>query len=235
MNTSLAIVLFAPVVVALNPALLAAVFVMILLQNPKRLMLGYLAGAYAISIAASLAIVFSLHGSGAAITSGHILGPGGYIGVGMAALAIAFVLAARLEGPLQKWHARRKAAKASQAKLPWSQRMLGKGSAAVTFVVGAAMSFPGPVFLSALHHMAELNLPTVPILLLVTYLCFMQLLVLELALVADVFAPGRTQAVVVRIRTRIRAWLACHGRQIAAIGLAGAGILLTVNGLITIS
>jgi hypothetical protein len=40
-----------------------------------------LAGGYTISLAASLAIVFSLHGSGFAITSGHLLGPGEYIGV----------------------------------------------------------------------------------------------------------------------------------------------------------
>jgi len=102
---------------------------------------------------------------------------------------------------------------------------------AVTCVVGAAMSFPGPVFLNALHHIAELNLRTTPILLLVIYLCFMQQLLLELTLLADVFAPGRTQAVVVRIRT----WLACHGRQIAAIGLAGVGLLLSASGLVTIS
>jgi Sap, sulfolipid-1-addressing protein len=234
MNTNLAMVLFAPVLVALNPALLAAVFVMILLPNPKRLMLGYLAGGYTISLAASLAILFSLHGSGIAITSGHLLGPGEYIGVGVAALAVAFVLATGLEGPLQKWHARRKAAKARQTKLPWSQRMLGKGSAGVTFVVGAAMSFPGPAFLSALNHMADLNLTAVPIVLLVIYLCFMQQLLLELMLLAEVFAPGRTQAVAVRIRTRIRAWLARHGRQVAAIGLAAVGILLSVDGIITI-
>jgi Sap, sulfolipid-1-addressing protein len=231
MNANLAIVLFAPVLVALNPALLAAVFVMILLPNPKRLMLGYLAGAYAISIAIALVIAFSLHGSGFAITSGHILGPGEYIGAGVTALAIAFMLAVRLEGPLQKWYARRKAAKVRQAKQPWSRRMLGKGSAAVTFVVGAAMSFPGPAFLSALHHMTELNLRIVPVVLLVIYLCFMQQLLLELTLLADVFAPGRTQAVVVRIRT----WLACHSRQIAAIALAGVGILLSVTGLVAIS
>lgn len=233
MNTNLAIVLFAPMAVALNPALLATVFVMILLPNPKRLMLGYLAGAYAISIAVSLMIVLSLHGSGFATTSGHILGPGEYIAAGVAALTIAFVLAARLEGPLQKWHARRKAAKASkkQARQSWSQRMLGKGSVAVTFVVGAAMSLPGPAFLSALHHMSELNLRLVPVLLLIIYLCVMQQLLLELTLLADVFAPRKTQAVAVRIRT----WLVRHGRQIAAIGLAGVGILLSVSGLVAIS
>jgi len=52
MNTDLAIVIFAPVAAALNPALLAAVFVIILLPYRKRLILGYLACAYAISMAA---------------------------------------------------------------------------------------------------------------------------------------------------------------------------------------
>jgi len=232
MNADLAIVIFAPVAAALNPAVLAAVFVMILLPHRKRLMLGYLAGAYAISLAAGLAIVFSLHGSGAATTSGRILGPDEYIAAGAAALAIAFVLAIRLEGPLQKWYARRKAAHASkrQAKPPWQQRMLGKGSAVVAFAVGAAMSFPGPLFLSALHHISERSLPVVPVVLLVTYLCLMQQLLLELTLLADVIAPAGTQAVVIRIRT----WLARHGRQIAIIGLAGAGILLSVSGLTAI-
>jgi hypothetical protein len=108
--------------------------------------------------------------------------------------------------------------------------MLGKGSAGITFAVGAAMSFPGPVFLSALHHAVELNLPTVPILLLVTCLCLMQQLLLELTILAEVCGPDRAQAVVLRMRT----WLASHGRRIAVIGLAGAGILLSVSGLITI-
>jgi hypothetical protein len=57
---------------------------------------------------------------------------------------------------------------------------------------------------------------------------------LELMLLAEMFAPGRTQAVAVRIRTRMRAWLASHGRQVAVIGLAAVGILLSVTGLITI-
>ena len=44
----------------------------------------------------------------------------------------------------RRWRKRRKNAKASnpQAKEPWHTRMLEKGSAAITFVVGAAMTFP---------------------------------------------------------------------------------------------
>jgi hypothetical protein len=46
-----------------NPSLLAAVTVMLLMPNPKRLMAGYLLGAYVTSITLGLLIVSSLHGS----------------------------------------------------------------------------------------------------------------------------------------------------------------------------
>ena len=46
----------------LNPTLLAAVTVMLLLPNPKRLMFGYLLGAYTTSITLGLVIVFTLQG-----------------------------------------------------------------------------------------------------------------------------------------------------------------------------
>jgi hypothetical protein len=77
------------VAAALNPALLAAVFVMILLPHRKRLMLRYLADAYAISMAAGLAIVFTLHGSGAVTTSGCPL-PGhlGHSGMAICGVSI---------------------------------------------------------------------------------------------------------------------------------------------------
>jgi hypothetical protein len=108
--------------------------------------------------------------------------------------------------------------------------MLGKGSAAVAFAVGAVMSFPGVAYLSALHHIAELSLPAVLVVLLVAYCCFMQQLVLELALLAVVIAPERAQAFAVRSR----AWLTSHGRAIAVTGLAVIGMLLLAHGLITI-
>ena len=58
-----------------TPTLLAAVTVMMLLPNPKKLMLGYLLGAYLTSITLGLLIVFSLHGSGSVSTAKHTLGP----------------------------------------------------------------------------------------------------------------------------------------------------------------
>ncbi len=233
MNKDLVIIFVTSVVAAFNPTLLAAAVVMIYLPHPRRLMLGYLAGAYASSITAGLAIAFSLRESTAVETSGHILGPGGDIAVGVIAMVIALTLATGYNGPLQKWHVRRKAAKASAgpARPPWQQRMLEKGSAVITCVVGAVMSFPGVSYLNALHHLVELNPPAVPTVLLVIYFCLMQQILLELALLAYLLIPAGTQAAVVRFR----AWLARHVRRIAEIGLAGIGILLLTLGVIMIA
>ncbi len=52
-----------------NPTLLAAVTIMMLLPEPRRLITGYLLGAYLTSIGLGLAIVFSLHNS-AGVESG---------------------------------------------------------------------------------------------------------------------------------------------------------------------
>lgn len=233
MNTDLAIVFFTSLAATLNPTLLAAVIVMFLLPHPKRLMLGYLAGAYTTSIAAGLAIVFSLQGSAAARTSSHLVSPGEDIAAGALALAIALVLARGRDAPLRRWNQRRKAAKArgTEAKQPWQQRMLGKGSAAVAFAVGAMMSFPGVAYLSALHHIAELNPSAVPVVLLIAYFCLMQQIALELALLALVIAPQRAHAFAVRSK----AWLTCHRRGIAETGLTCIGALLLAHGLTTIS
>jgi hypothetical protein len=232
MNRDLAIVLLSAVLATLNPSLLAAVTVMLLLPNPKRLMLGYLLGAYTTSIAAGLAIVFSLHGSRAVTTSRHTASPGEDIAIAAIAFAIAFVLATGRDAPLREWRERRKAAKASdkQTKQPWQQRMLGRATVGVTFLVGAVVSFPGISYLNALDHIVKLNPPTVPILLLVLYFCVMQQILLELPLLASMFAAERTQDVVVHFK----AWLACHGRRIAVVALSGIGILVATRGLLTI-
>lgn len=232
MSGDVAIVLFSAVWATLNPSLLAATAAMLLLPHPKRLMLGYLLGAYTTSIASGLVIVFSLHGSSAAKGSTHVLSPTGDIVVGVLAVAVALTMATGHDAALRRWRARRQEAKASKskAKEPWHTRMLEKGSAGITFVVGAAMSFPGITYVNALDHVAHLNPPTVTILLLILYFCVMQQILLEGALLASVFAGEWTQAAIIRFK----AWFARHGRQIAMIGLSGIGILLAGRGVLSI-
>jgi hypothetical protein len=233
MNRDLAVIFFSSVVATFNPTLLAAVTVMLLLPHPQRLMLGYLAGAYTTSIAAGVAIVFALHQSGAIETSQHTASPAADIAIGAIALTIALRLALRRDGPLQRWRKRRKAPRTSegQSTQPWQQRMLGRGSAGVTFLVGAVVSFPGFSYINALDHIVALNPPAVPILLLILYFCVMQQILLELPLLCCILAPDWTQGVVVGFR----AWLGRNGRRIGVIALAGLGLYLALHGLPTIS
>ncbi|HWN72637.1 MAG TPA: hypothetical protein VNN15_02385, partial [Solirubrobacterales bacterium] len=59
----------------LNPTLLAAVTLMMVLQDTKRLMLGYLLGSYLTSISVGLLIAFSFHDSSGVSTARNTLTP----------------------------------------------------------------------------------------------------------------------------------------------------------------
>jgi hypothetical protein len=213
-----------------TPTLLAAVTVMMLLPNPKKLMLGYLLGALLTSITAGLLIVFSLQGS-ESVDTANTLGPVEDIVIGLVALLVAFVLGGAREGPLQKRRQRRQEAKATEpAKESWPERMIGKGSARVTFAVGVALTFPGVSYLTALDRMARLDATSVELVLLVVGFCLIQQLLLEVPLLGYFFAPEKTQDRV----TRFRAWLGRNGRRAGVYLAATIGVLLLVRGLITL-
>lgn len=215
-----------------TPTLLAAVTVMMMLPNPKRLMLGYLLGALTTSISLGLLIVFSLNGSASVDTAQQTLGPGQDIVVGLLALLIAFVLGTGRDAPFRERRERRREAKqaAGEAKESWPDRMLGRGSARITFVVGVLLTFPGVSYLTALDRMAELDASAPETVALVLGFCLIQQLLLELPLLGYAFAPERTQERV----TRFRAWLTRNGRRAGVILAATIGTLLVVRGVITL-
>ena len=214
-----------------TPTLLAAVTIMMLLPNPKRLMLGYLLGAYLTSITAGLLIVFSLHGSASESTA-HTMGPIEDIVVGLIALLLAYVLASDRDARLRERRRRRKEAKAGpgEKKESFPERMLGRGSPRITFVVGVLLTFPGVSYLTALDRMAKLDASSAELVLLVVVFCVIQQLLLEVPLLGYVFAPDWTKDAVARFRT----WLANNGRR-AGVRLAVViGVLLIVRGLVTL-
>jgi Sap, sulfolipid-1-addressing protein len=215
-----------------TPTLLAAVTVMMLLPNPKKLMLGYLLGAYTTSISLGLLIVFSLHGSASVSTAKHTLSPAEDIVVGLLALLIALVLGSGRDARLQERRRRRKEAKAAtgEKKESWPERMLGRGSARVTFVVGVLLTFPGVSYLTALDRMAKLDAGVAATVLLVLAFCVIQQLLLELPLLGYTFAPDWTKDAV----ARFRAWLGRNGRRGSIAFAAVIGVLLVVRGVITL-
>jgi Sap, sulfolipid-1-addressing protein len=218
-----------------TPTLLAAVTIMMLLPNPKRLMLGYLLGAYTTSITLGLLIVFSLNGSASVSTSKHTLGPIEDLVVGALLLLVGFVLATGRDSPLQRRRERRKEKKAEKeaaegAKESWPERMLGRGSARVTFAVGVVLTFPGVSYLAALDKMAKLDASAPETVLMVLAFCLFQQLLLELPLLGYAFAPDWTRDAV----ARFRGWLSRNGRRGAVIVALVLGALLVIRGAVTL-
>ncbi len=213
-------------VAALNPVLLTATTVMLLLPRPKRLLLGYLLGAYTTSITVGLAIVFWLSDSGALSTTKHTVSPGVDIVLGGLALLIAFVVGT---GRMARRKERHRSAHADEPKkTPRWQTTLSKGSARDTFVVGVLLSFPGASYLACLTTIAKLDLSNAAIVLTVVAVAVVMLLLLELPLLAYSFAPVWTPAAI----ERFRGWLARNGAHAAVIAATVIGLALVVKGVL---
>jgi Sap, sulfolipid-1-addressing protein len=229
MSRDLADVFLLSLVALAYPTLLAAVTVMLLLPNPRRLMLGYLLGAYLTSLTSGLLIAFTLHDSAAIGSAHNTLSPAGDIAIGAILVAVGVVLGTGRDERLRRRHPR-KGRESSAEATPWLERLLSRGSARVTFAVGALLTFPGVAYLSALNHIAALDPGVAPTILLVAYFCVMQMMLLELPLLGYVLAPQRTQDSVLRFRR----WLGRRGRHFAAIAAAGVGGALILRGLLAL-
>src|SRR5690349_2018111 len=142
-----------------NPTLVAATTVMLLLDRPARLMLGYLLGAYLTSITLGLVIVFSASNSSTTNTTQNTLSPAVDIAFGALALAAAWVVRS---GRQERFRERRQARKAGTPDKgpPRWQRELSKGSARTTFLVGMVLTLPGASYLAGLDEIHKLNYST---------------------------------------------------------------------------
>ena len=96
---------------AANPTLLAAVTLMLFLPSPKRLLLGYLAGALLVSLSIGFVIVFAVHDSSATSTSRSTISPSLDIVFGLILLLVAYVLNAGHDQRLKERRSQRKLAK----------------------------------------------------------------------------------------------------------------------------
>jgi hypothetical protein len=155
---------------ALNPTLIAATTVMLLLPHPKRLMLGYLLGAYTMSIPLGLVIVFTLSGSSLVHTTQHTLSPAVDIALGVIALVLALVVGSNRN----------------------------RGSARTTFVIGALLTLPGASYLAGLDAMSKLDVSNGVIVLIVIGFNIVMLALLEGALLCFTFAPDWTPGAIER-------------------------------------
>jgi Sap, sulfolipid-1-addressing protein len=212
---------------SLNPTLVAATTVMLLLDRPSKLMLGYLLGAYMTSITLGLVIVFSLSNSSTTKTTENTLSPAVDVALGTIALAIAFVLYTGRDERLRERRRARKAAKPDTGAPRW-QRELSKGSMRTTFVVGAVLTLPGASYLAGLDQIHKLNYSTTVTVLLVIGFNLVMLWLLEVPLASFVIAPDWTP----RAIARAKAWVSRHTHVFAVRGFAAIGSLLIIKGII---
>jgi hypothetical protein len=211
---------------ALNPVLLAASTVMLLLPSPKRLMLGYLLGALLTSITLGLVIVYALKGSGAVSTTQNAISPGVDLALGAILLVGAVVLGTGRGAQIAERRRARKGPKQEKGPPRW-QRALSKGSARTTFVVGAVLTLPGGSYLAGLDHIEKQQLSTPATVLTVVGFNLIMLILLELPLLGYTFAPDWTPGAV----QRTKAWAARNGHTAAVIALTVLGAALVVKGI----
>lgn len=212
---------------SLNPTLVAATTVMLLLAHPVRLMGGYLAGAYLTSITLGLVIVFSLSKSGVTSTTESTLSPAVDIAMGVIALAVAFLLHTGRDQRLAERRRARKSAKGNTEPPRW-QRELSKGTARTTFVIGALLTLPGASYLAGLDEIHKQHAATVVTVLIVIGFNLVMLWLLEVPFVAYLVAPESTP----RRVEAAKAWVSRHAHQFLIRGFAGIGVLLIIKGLI---
>ena len=212
---------------ALNPTLVAATTVMLLLDKPAKLMLGYLLGAYLTSITLGLVIVFSASNSGTTNTTENTLSPAVDIAFGVIALIVAWVVWSGRQERYRESRRARKAAKPDKGPPRW-QRELSKGSPRTTFVVGMLLTLPGASYLAGLDEINKLNYSTTVTVLVVIGFNLIMLLLLEVPLVSFLIAPDWTP----RAIERGKVWVSRHSRTFVVRGLTLFAVLMIAKGII---
>jgi hypothetical protein len=223
-------ILLLSLLAALNPTLLAATTVMLLLPHPGRLMLGYWLGGMLVSVTLGLVIVFALEGSTAVNTTKNTLSPAANFALAGLMWIMAGVLATGRDQRVRSARKSRKATADGEKEPPKWQQRLGKGTARTTFVVGGLLSLPGATYLVALNHLSKLNYPAAVTVLVVILFNLIQMLLIEVPMVALKVAPSRTPVLIENAKD----WARIHGRGLATWALVILGLLFAIRGLIEI-
>ena len=212
---------------AVNPTLLAATTVMLLLPHPERLLLGYWLGAMAMSVTVGLVVIFALQGSGVVSTTKKTLSPLADFVLAAILLIAAVAVATGRHGRAKKKREQRKANGGEAKKTPKWQQEISKGTAKTTFVVGALLSLPGATYLAGLDSISKLHYSTAIAVLLVVGFCVVQLLLIEIPMLAFKVWPAQTPVAIEHAKD----WGRAHGREYAAWGLAVIGVALAIKGV----
>jgi Sap, sulfolipid-1-addressing protein len=214
---------------ALNPTLLTATMVMLFAAEPRRLMGGYLLGAYLSSIGIGLVIVFALEGSGAASTTQNTLSPAADVVLGLLFILVAYVVHGSRDAALRE--RRRVHAQAKGPKKPpkWREA-LDNGTAKSAFVVGILLTLPGASFIAGMDRIAKADTSTAVAVAAVVAFCVIMLALIEIPLLGFALKPEWTRCTVKRFTD----WVSRDARVIVTRFALGVGLLLIARAAVTV-
>jgi hypothetical protein len=207
---------------ALNPTLLAATTIMLLLPHPKKLMFGYWVGAMLMSVASGVVLIYVLQDTGVASTTKQTLTPIEDLILGVLTLIAAALLAGGAAGRARE---RRAAHRTKPKKTPKWQQRLERGTASTTFLLGVVLSLPGATYLLLIDKLSKEHYSATATVAIVIVSNLIQLLVLEVPMIAFSLWPEQTPVAI----ESGKAWLRRNGRGFGAVALAIIGIAFVVR------
>jgi Sap, sulfolipid-1-addressing protein len=212
---------------ALNPTLLAAVTVMLTLPSPRRLLSGYLLGAAITSITAASCSSSCGPDRARPASPNTPSTRSSTCTFGVLILLIVARVARGRDRRRRAWRERRRE-KAKDKPPPRWKRVMSKGSARDTFIVGIVLSFPGASYIAGMDALHKAHLATVPTVLAVLAFNVIMLALVEIPLLSYTIRPESTDAAV----ERFNSWLSRRGADTALIAGAAIGIFLITRGTI---
>jgi hypothetical protein len=210
------------VLAALSPTALLVVAVYLGSARPRRTGSYYLAGAILMSVITGIILLAAVRAGGLSRPSEHAPRYGLRLGLGVLALAASALILVR----------RRRAAdlgmqgSGRQGKGILS-RMIANPSPGTAFIVGLLVFSPSVTFIAAIQAIATARASLQLSALALAIVVILNVALVWLPILAHLAFPDWTT----RTLTAFNGWLRAHGQILAAIVLAAAGAVLTVNGL----
>jgi predicted membrane channel-forming protein YqfA (hemolysin III family) len=141
---------------------------------------------------------------------------------------LAVVLATGRDRSVEERRQSRKAQRGKENETPKWQQQLSKGTARTTFLIGALLGLPGAAYLAGLGHIEKLDYSTAVTVLLIIGFNLVQLLLIEIPMIAFTIAPTKTPIAI----QSTKEWALVHWRKCAVWALLILGAIFVVKGIV---
>lgn len=205
------------IAVSFEPFRLGMTVLMLNRPRPMLQLLAFLSGGFVMGMAVGLVVLFAFRN--VSTGSAHFTLPRVQIGIGVAALLVAVLLASRLRGPASNAQLDKVSARI--------QSIATGGSLWVAGVAGLGIALPSVDFLAALAVIVASGSPPatqVSALLMFNVIAFA---LVEIPFLAHAVAPERTASAMARLNS----WIQSNRRRNIALVLAVVGCVLLAVGL----